>query len=681
MINIQKSLLSGLALLTLSFPAFAQENSNNRETYEPAYFEQYAPRTALDMVGRIPGFQLQSRDDERRGLGNGGANVLINGERISGKTDPRDQLSRITANNVIKIEIVDGTSLDIPGLTGQVANVYTTSSGISGTWEWNPEWRNNLEPSLARGSITVSGESGNLSYTAKLQNDMFRNGNWGPETLFTPDGTVFETREEASRFNGDNPGASLNLTWKPKEDHVGNLNLEYNLFNFNGRQVSKQTAVTERGITQETLLLRGEDEWNAEAGGDYEFPAGPGKLKFIGYYRFEHSPTFSSFDIYEPILGQTGGSQFFRLADEAEMIGRAEYSLNRGEGEDWQLGVEGAFNYLDIESSLFLFNNGIYEEEALDGASSRVEENRAEATLTHSHNFSPKWKLQASAGVEYSQLSQSGAGGQVRDFVRPKGFITTTYKPTDTLDIRLKIEREVGQLDFFDFISSVSVIDDFNTAGNANIVPEQSWLGEIEFDKNLGAGTTFKARFYGAKISDLVDRIPIGDGDAVGNIDSASRYGIDLSSTIKGDKWGLTGTQLDLEYQWGNSAVDDPLLGFSRRINRDDISSWSAEFRHDIPSTDWAWGFYLEQELQAATYRLSTINKFSFNGPYGQGYIEHKDIFGMKIRGTLKNFFDASDDFTREVFTDRRDLGVLDFTEQRSRPFGMFFQLDVSGTF
>ncbi len=131
---LQRSLLSGLVACTLSTAAGAVDSPNNAQVFEPAYFTQYAPRTALDMVGRIPGFQLEESDD-KRGLGQGGANVLINGERISGKTDPRDQLSRITAPNVVRIEIVDGTSLDIPGLSGQVANVFTKSTGITGPSE------------------------------------------------------------------------------------------------------------------------------------------------------------------------------------------------------------------------------------------------------------------------------------------------------------------------------------------------------------------------------------------------------------------------------------------------------------------------------------------------------------------------------------------------------------------
>ena len=153
----------------------------------------------------------------------------------------------------------------------------------------------------------------------------------------------------------------------------------------------------------------------------------------------------------------------------------------------------------------------------------------------------------------------------------------------------------------------------FNTAGNSNIVPSQSWLGEVEFDKNFGQGTTFKARIYGELISDLVDRIPIGvDGDAVGNIDSAQRYGIELSSTIKGERWGLKGTELELSLILQDSSVDDPLTGIPRRLGRDDLIEWDVEFRHDIPSTDWAYGFGMNRNEQSPAFRLSTINQFTF---------------------------------------------------------------------
>ncbi len=679
---LKRTLLGGLIALTLNTAAYGQEISDGTQVFEPAYFEQFAPRTAIDMVSRIPGFQISSGGGNR-GLGQGGANILINGSRISGKTNAGDQLSRINASNVVRIEIVDGTALDIPGLSGQVANVITKSTGVSGTWEWRPEWRNRLEANVLGGKATVSGENGNLSWSLTVKNDTFRNGHRGPETQTDANGTLFETRYEDGQYYGDNPGVSTDLTWKPKEDHVGNLNLKYNQFNFNGREQSRRTAVTAAGATGETLFSNAEDEWNASVDVDYEFPflmsEKNGKLKLIGYYRFEHSPTVSRFDIFDPALGRTSGSRFSRVADEAELIGRAEYSWKPSDDRDWQIGAEGVFNYLDIASSLLVLDaGGDFVDQPLTGATSRVEEKRGEATLTHSRTLSDKWDVQASLGAEYSELSQNT--GLTRSFFRPKGFISATYKPNDTTSIVTRIEREVGQLSFFDFISSVDVQDDLNTLGNTSLVPQQDLFGGVTLNKDFGNGNTLKIRAFHTFISDRVERIPIGvDGDAVGNIDSANRYGITFNTTLKGDKWGFKGTQLDLSFLLRRSSIIDPIGGFNRRLNGDTKSYWSVQFRHDIPNTDWAWGFYADQNIRAPNFRLTTIDQFDFNGPWSSAYIEHKDVFGLKIRAELANLFDASDDFRREVYDNRR--ANLLRIEDRSRSFDLIYRMQVSGTF
>jgi outer membrane receptor for ferrienterochelin and colicins len=126
-----------LAIITQGAPAHAQD----LRKFDASYFETYAPRTAADMIERLPGFQLTAGSDER-GLGAGGANVLINGQLITGKGEtPLEQLSRIPATNVVHIEIVEGETLDIPGLDGPVADIVTRGGQTSGTWRWSPEFR------------------------------------------------------------------------------------------------------------------------------------------------------------------------------------------------------------------------------------------------------------------------------------------------------------------------------------------------------------------------------------------------------------------------------------------------------------------------------------------------------------------------------------------------------------
>jgi len=204
----------------------------------------------------------------------------------------------------------------------------------------------------------------------------------------------------------------------------------------------------------------------------------------------------------------------------------------------------------------------------------------------------------------------------------------------------------------------------------------------VEFDKDFGQGFTVNLNPYIRFISDLVDRIPIGDdGDAVGNIDTAKLYGIDLNTSIKGDRWGWNGTQFDLDINWRDSRVDDPVTLNSRQISRDLKTFWHARMRHDIPNSQWAYGGGVREYADYKGFRLFTTDDPTLERPITYAFIEHKDVFGMRVKAELINLLDSSEDFTREVFTDRRDRGVLDFTEFQARKFGPILNVEFSGSF
>lgn len=659
--------------------ATTAESASN--IFTAADFAIYQPITALDMVRRVPGFQIDF-GETRRGLGQGGANILVNGERLSGKTNPNEQLSRIGAARVVRIEIVDGTSLDIPGLSGEVANVITETTGTSGTWEWRPQFRKYREADLLDGNMTASGALGKLSWSVSAKNESFRNGHRGPEQISVPGEGLVEVRREDGQYYGDNPRLGLDLTWKPIEDHTGNLNLEYRHFNFNGFTRSDTTAITPSGTTGATRFKVAEDHTAIDVGGDYELPLGPGKLKLIALHEYADLPTAFTFDIYSA-GALSDGSRYSQDSQQAESIVRTEYSWAPKDGRDWQLGLEGAFNSLDFDAGLELRDDaGVFIDDPASDESSRVEEARAEATLTHSRTLSSKWSAQVSLGVEYSELSQSGSAELVREFIRPKGFVDVTYKPSDSLSLRGRMERKVGQLNFFDFISSVNLQDNLDQAGNPDLVPDQTWLTEFEIDKNFGGGNTFGARFYYEDISDIVDRIPVGaDGDAVGNIDSAERYGVDFTSTLKGDGIGLKGTELNLELNLRDSSVKDPLTGIDRRLNEDNTVYWNIDFRHDIPDTQWAYGIFADRGEEAPVFRLNTVGKFTFTRAFAGAFIEHKDIYGLKVRATAYNLLDSGERLRREFYDARRDVGQVVRIEDSRRTFDPFIGFSVSGTF
>ncbi len=672
------------AVLALSAPLSAiadTETPASSRTFLPGDFEQYAPRTAKDMVERIPGFRISGSGNGERGFGEASQNVLINGQRISSKsTSARDALGRIPAENVEKIELMDGGALDIPGLSGQVVNVTAKSDGISGTWEYRTRYRENLPPYYDGIELSITGQEGHLAWTVGLESDPGRGADSGRENVYDASGNLTDFRAESFTFVGTYVSGNVNLAWTPENGHVANLNAEYGIFEANEREESRTFSVNGDPVSAR-LFQFSEDEWASEIGGDYEFGLGPGRLKIIGLQSNEHSPTSArqngnAFD---------GSNQrravFDQTVDESETILRGEYNWKNGESSDWQISVEGALNKLESESAFSELDAlGIFGPVDIGDPTIVVEENRAEAFVTHTRQVTPKLNLQLSVGTEVSELMSDGANGQTRTFTRPKGSLTATWEKSDKLTLTGKVERSVGQLDFFDFVSSVDLNQGDDQSGNVDIVPEQSWRAELEAERDFGKWGASNLLVYAEALEDIVDQVPIGLGEGPGNLDSANRIGIEAEGTLNFDPLGWKGAQLTYQAEYHKSEVDDPLTGQSRRINGDTISYIEVELRHDIENTDWAWGATYENFKEAPVFRLNSIRRFENQPGFMYAFIEHKDVFGMTATAFLANLIDQDDQFTRVAFeTDRTD--AIAFTEDRTRNFGPILTLRLKGTF
>src|SRR5687767_9264891 len=71
-------------------------------TYDAAFFGQFAPSTALDIVRRIPGFSLELGNSDTRGFAGAAGNVVINGARPSSKAESLEStLAKIPASSVV----------------------------------------------------------------------------------------------------------------------------------------------------------------------------------------------------------------------------------------------------------------------------------------------------------------------------------------------------------------------------------------------------------------------------------------------------------------------------------------------------------------------------------------------------------------------------------------------------
>ncbi len=651
------------------------------QVYTRADFVRYAPRNANDMLAQVPGFTI--RDSEQlRGLGQATGNVLFNGQRPSSKSDDlRTLLSRIPADNVEKIEILDGASIDIPGLSGQVANIVFQAGGLSGQFSWKPEFRAHYtDPLFTRGDVSVSGRSGTIEYEIGLNNDNSARSGAGGETLiYDAAGQVTEQRIDAWNTHYDTPKLSGKVTWDGPGSSVGHANAHYQRIFDRYFEIGERTSP---GLADRTRTFRAKsDSWNYELGADYEFALGPGRLKAIGLRRFSHEPYFEEARIAFADDTSDIGDRFTQTGDIAETIARGEYTWKML-GGDWQLSGEAAFNTLDNVAGLFVLDpDGTFDELPFPEGTGGVSEDRYEGLLSFGRKLTSTLSFQIVGGAEHSTITQSGVNGLTRSFFRPKGTLSLAWTPSADFDASLKIRRRVLQLSFYDFLARAFLNDGNANAGNTDLRPQQDWSYEAEINKQLGPWGSTKLRLIYRDVEDYVDIIPVPGGEAIGNIPKSWAAAAVLTSTINLDPAGLKGVKLTTDFVYQKSALRDPFTGETRQWSGFTDTQASVALRHDIPETDWAWGGDVSYSHNQPRYRSNSVDRV-WEGPvWASLFVENKDVLGLTVRAEIANILDARSRRERVNYVGLRGVTAIQSVESRDRLIGPVFAFSVKGSF
>ncbi|MFL6760360.1 TonB-dependent receptor plug domain-containing protein [Sphingomonas sp.] len=688
-----RALLWAGSSLAAAMPLMAQPSAPAapptaaKRTYTPADFARFAPKTAYDMLAQVPSFTIRSADTSERGLGQASENVLINGQRIANKSGGAiDQSQRISAASVDRIEIVEAASLGIPGLSGQVANIILKSQTKgSGQFSWNPGFRAHFtQPQYDNASISYSNKTGPLDYTLSAAALSGRGGLGGPVTITDASHNIIETRDEIyhseyhelvfkAKLGLDGPGSSL-----------GNLALSYNPYW--SPQFLGDTRVLATGERRSRTNRQSKAGYNADISGDYELALGPGRLKAIGLWHHEHAPNITTQILaFETTAAPSTGTRFSRDARYGEAIARGEYRWKTG-NNDWQVSLERAFNSLDQRGGLFQLNSqGEFIQVPFPEGSGKVTEVRYEGIASLSRPLAPNLDLQLAAGAETSTLDRVDDDQPARKFFRPKGSVTLAWRPSKTWDISLKLRRRVGQIDFLDFLAQPVLSQDRQNAGNPELVPPQSWEAETEFSHDLGRWGKTRLNLHYYRVEDIIDVIPIGtDGQGIGNLPRAVKYGAESTSTLNLDPLGWHGAKIDLNAGVEISSVKDPLTGRNRPISGNYDRWGSAQLRHDVPGTPFAWGANVQYQHYAKNYFLTEIIR-TLDIPLAFGaFVEHKNLLGLAVRASVFNIFGGRHGLhtvDRVVYSGFRDRSPIAFYEKHDDLVGPLFDLSIKGTF
>jgi outer membrane receptor for ferrienterochelin and colicins len=651
---------------------------NGRRIYTAAQFARYAPQTAADIAQQIPGFSINEVSDDR-GLGEASQNVLINGQRITGKgNDAEAALRQIAVKSIRRLEIIDGATLSISGLSGDVLNVLTEQDTVQGNFALRPQIRDRIQDYWTAGDASVSGKAGRGDFTVGLRVNGFRGGGWGTETERRPATNLTVLRDAERRFSNDAPRLSGSYKFKSESGSIWNTNASVEHQYFRRRNTNVYQLPAEAVTTESS---RGSNKkWRTEVGSDYEFALGVGRLKLVGFFSQDTGPNSNQLTRQLADSVVPTGSRFLRESTEGERVLRSEYRW-KALGGDFTLSAEGAYNFVDATGALDVLDSaGVFQSVVLDGASSRVEEKRGESILSFSRPLVEGWSLQLSGGAERSALSQGGAAGQTRRFWRPKGAVALAWKPSKLWESNLKLQRKVGQLDFFDFLSSVDVQNETSNGSNITLVPPQSWVATLEISRSLGARGRIKFNVEAEDISDFVDQVPLSPTlEAPGNLPKATRVQYTLTTSLLLDGLGIAGGKLDTFVQLDDSKVLDPLFGTSRQLNGNRYY-WNVDFRQDVPGTPWTWGLFAEKPSTNRFYRLDFLETQRNDRPFGAIFLEHKNFFGLKARIAIANLFNSHEISQQVAYVNRRN-GPVEYTRDFPLTFHPILRLALSGTF
>jgi len=695
-------------------PQNAESGKTAVQTFEPTFFARFSPITAEDMVRQLPGFTIDEGED-LRGFGATAGNVLIDGQRPSSKTEISKELARIAARDVLRIELIGAAAagdIDVRGYT-ELANVVLKPASqmkVSTTWAATTRAYEQGRQGFQIGA-TRAWKTDDFGFRLNVQGTSLGERE-EVEALFTnAAGTPTRRQNEFYQQQGDELLISGAANWTPTARDTYNLNFRVlpRYLTINAAAEVELPNGTPLGAI--SLDYQEKDIWYLDLGGDWEHKfSAQNAVKIITVNRLVNWRPQQV--LTQNVLGLPQGQSVDNADNRAgEHVLRGVWTLKPSGAHTVELGLEGAYNYrrTDRQSLLGLIG-GPYAPRPpsqVPVASTKVEEERVEASIVDVWRVNPQLTLESGFNYEASTISQTitqpPSPDIERDFTYPKPRIVATFTPNKTDQYRLSLVRDVSQLDFTDFATGLDSISTTANVGNPNLKPEQTWKASLQWKRPIGQRGSISLTGFYDDIEDTQDFIavrlatpPVCNSippsspapaacvrTAVGNIGDGQRWGGRIEATFSLDGLGVKNGLLKFNVGAQDSKVTDPLTGVTRQIASETEYDWTIDFRQDVPSMKFAWGGNYSSIGPNEEFRSDRIE----TADPGEGdldlFIETtRFLGGALVRLTAANLFDPEKDVERRFFTQSRiPPGVFSSTENRTSVFGRSLTLTIAGAF
>lgn len=649
-------------------------------SYSAEFFAQFAPQNALEMIRRVPGFNLQGGRDAR-GFGGTAGNVLIDGARPTSKNGLDNVLQRIPATQVARIEILRG-GVGASATAGQsvVANVVRIEGASTGTARYSIERGANatLRPRL---ELTYSTTVDGWETSSRLSTGTFSNPRSAIFQDFDTGGNLTSTTTEQR----DNGGQWAWYTGEAGKDLFGGKLILNTRFG-GGRPGNFTTRETFEGRQPDGMP----DEFTVidQPNSDHAFELGANwartseknwQLTLIGLSAFESRSNPSLLTEENSRREQTFLSDSQAESDTIETIIRSTIGKVGSSKLKPEFGAEVAYNQLISTLDLFEEDEDGIVDIDVPSANAKVAEIRAEAFTNLVWQASKKLVVDGGLTWEISRLRVTGDANSTQTFKFFKPTLTATYNFTDSLQMQLRGVRQIGQLDFDDFAASNDVGVDRVLAGNPELRPEKTWRAETRLDWRFSERGSLNVRAFVLHRDDVLEQtiLPSG-GSGRGNAGSANFTGLNIDLVLPLG-FILPGAQIETNYRRRWTSFFDSIIGEVRNISDRNLRKLDFRFRQDFVKQRFAWGLSLDGNFEEPNFFVDEVNFFRGNDRY-TAFIETTRYFDVKIRLEFENINGARFESDRFFFNPTR-ADAPDGSQFRRFSPGSAVQLSVTSQF
>ncbi|MGC1303367.1 MAG: TonB-dependent receptor [Caulobacteraceae bacterium] len=614
------------ALLAAVASASAGQPQSGVASYPASFFAAAQPNTARDMIDRVPGFAFDDGSSVR-GFEAAAGNVLIDGELPTSKGDDINSvLRRIPASQVARIDLIRGGApgVDMHGKV-LVANVIrktgpasTALIALSNQWvasdgRQNPAIR--LEGTRRADGTALEGSL----LVARFVDD---GAGSGSVVQSGPDNTVQGSARDNTKAGG----------------YVASATGAYSQPLFGGKFRVNASLQTQPYANNEIVGVQGQptiapsvehDHQNteqAELGLHYSRDFGSKlSLETLAIQQLNGEDSLT-------LLDSSGELDRFREQHtNGETIGRSVLTWRAAPVLTFESGAEIAYNWLDSHTNYTTNDAPV----AVPAAVETVTELRGEAFAKGVWIPSPQLSLEVGVRMEVSHIGATGDVALQKTLEYPKPRIALAWSPTHTDQIRLRVEREVGQLDFNDFVATSSLSTGQILAGNPNLTPQQAWVFEAAYERSFLKDGAATLTLRHSALTDVIDRAPVfaasGLFDAPANIGGGSEDELieDLNMPLKA--FGIPGGLLKSDLTWRRSQVRDPTTGQERPISALKPFEGTVGFSQDLPHWKLSWGGELNVGWRQRYYRFDQIETDTL-ARYGSVFVEVRPRPGWSVR-------------------------------------------------